>query len=555
MEQNTQEKDIKKKTSEKAKNLEEVKKTKKKSDNRKKSKKIVETIMSTIVVVAFLVTGFSTYAIFRHKFKDTIIELGTSEISIESFLVSNMYNMDKAEMLTDISKIDFTKSTEFDIELSYDGKSEIVKLKIVDTTPPLVEFKDTVVEYPGYVVNADDFIIEKWDLSEMEVFATQIEDTSEYKDYIVTVTVQDIYANATSKDCILTITWLKPLVYMELGSKFSREDILVDVEKDADKISDEEIAKVNTGLLGEYEITAEYNEKEYTSKIIVQDTTPPELVLKDVTIYIDHVKVSKDSFIVSATDASGTVTTKMKTEINYKKLGKQEIVIEAEDINGNKIEKTAILTIREDKEGPKFSGLGEMNVAKHSTPDYNKGVKANDAKDGACIFSVDASGVNTSAAGTYYAVYTSKDKSGNKTTAKRRVNVAHDQADTNAKFNEFYNKYLAGKNPQGMAETIKNVIKYNSNWGGNDPVWYGLTTSSGNCYVHAVLLQKALSKAGYSNKLIWANDKSHYWNLVNSGGYWWHYDSTPGGHIVGPATDEQKASSARMAGRAFQPAN
>ena len=95
----------------------------------------------------------------------------------------------------------------------------------------------------------------------------------------------------------------------------------------------------------------------------------------------------------------------------------------------------------------------------------------------------------------------------------------------------------------------KYKIRYNTNWGGDDPVWYGLTNNVGNCYVHAIILQKALNKAGITNKLIHVIDKTHYWNLVYINGLWRHYDSTPGNHIVGPTTDDQKFNSAAMKGR------
>ena len=58
-------------------------------------------------------------------------------------------------------------------------------------------------------------------------------------------------------------------------------------------------------------------------------------------------------------------------------------------------------------------------------------------------------------------------------------------------------------------------------------MWYGFTNKVGNCYVHALCLQRLLSAKGYSTKLIWVTNKSHYWLLINLGGTWWHIDATP----------------------------
>ncbi len=217
--------------------------------------------------------------------------------------------------------------------------------------------------------------------------------------------------------------------------------------------------------------------------------------------------------------------------------------------HGNKVEKQANLTIKKDTEGPVFSGLKEMTVAKNSNANYKSGVKAVDKKEGNCDFTVDTSKVNIGVAGTYYATYTSKDSKGNTTTAKRKIIVKHNQEDTNNKFNEFYNEYLVGKDAYGIVDTIRKKISYNSNWGGDDPIWYGLTNKKGNCYVHVLLVQKALNKAGITNQVVKTIDGTHYWNLIKVGGVWRHYDSTPGNHLIGPATDDEKFASSSMKGR------
>jgi D-alanyl-D-alanine dipeptidase len=184
-------------------------------------------IMFTILMIAII---YFVYMEYRPKFRNSIIELGTNEISVENFLVSNRY-VKHARILTDLKKIDFTKVSEVDIKLSYKGREETVKLLIIDTKAPVVKFQN-ISKYIGYKINADDFIVDKIDLSEMTVTATQIGDTTKFNNYVVKVTVEDRYGNKTTQDCILTITWLKPIVYIELGSDFSKESVLVNIEKD-----------------------------------------------------------------------------------------------------------------------------------------------------------------------------------------------------------------------------------------------------------------------------------------------------------------------------------
>lgn len=519
-----------------------------KKENVHSNRKIKKIIYSTIIVIILIAIGIFSYLIFRPKFKNAKIELGTSEINIDMFLVSQMYK-NKAEFVTDISQIDLNTVGEKKIVISYNGKEQTVKLNIVDTTPPKVTFQD-LKKYTDYEINAEDFIVEKTDLSEMTVTVLEKpEDISNYGDYKIKISVKDAFGNVTIGECILTIAWLKPELTIELGTELKLEDLILNVEADGDKIPQSELDKVDTSVIGEYEIKATYEGKEYTSKIKVQDTTPPELELRNITIYNDEKVDDYTRFITKLSDASGEPTTTLKTEIDYTKIGTQDIIIEAIDINGNKIEKTATLTIQIDEEGPVISGLTDISVEKNSSIDYYAGVSATDDKDGWCEVTVNSSSVNLAVAGTYYATYTSKDTTGNTTTRKRKITVEHNEEDTIAKLDAFYNTYCAGKDPVGLAQAVREQIGYNSNWGGDDPIWYGLTVGSGNCYVHAVILQQVLNRAGYQNQIIYRLDRGHYWNLVNVRGVWRHLDGTPSvNHTLGLLTDDEKWNDAGLHG-------
>ena len=234
-----------------------------KSHNNKKIKKI---ICVTIIAIILIAVGIFVYLMFRPKFKDAKIELGTKEINIDMFLVNSMYK-NNAEIVTDISQVDLNKVGEQEIVLSYNGKEQTVVLSIVDTTPPKVTFQD-LKKYTDYEINAEDFIVEKTDLSEMIVtILEKPEDISNYGDYKIKISVKDVFGNETVRECILTIAWLKPELTIELGTELKLEDLILNVEQDGDKIPQSELDKVNTSVVGEYEIKATYDGKEYTSKI------------------------------------------------------------------------------------------------------------------------------------------------------------------------------------------------------------------------------------------------------------------------------------------------
>ena len=506
---------------------------------------ILVIVVLILTLISFLI--FFVYNKYSKKFKDVSIELGTDKVELSQFVADEKY-MDSAKFVTDMSTIDFSKTGSYQIELSYGDVTQVVTLNIIDTTPPEVEFKN-IDKYVDYELKADDFIKSKKDLSEMTTSIINPPEITGIGTYDITVEVKDSSNNVTSNVCKLNVSRAVKEFNLELGNKLQKKDILLNYKEDKDSLSQSEIDKINKKEVGEYELKVKINGEEESVKIIIKDTKAPELKLKNVTIYDDEKVSGKNAFIVSAKDASGEVKTNLKTEIDYKKIGTQKITIEAEDKYGNKVEKTANLTIKKDTEGPVFYGLSSMSVEKNSSPNYKSGVKAVDARDGSCTFSVNSSAVNLSKAGTYYITYTAKDKKGNSSTARRKITVNHNQEDTNNKFNQFYNSYLAGKSVSSIVSTIRNKIYYNSSWGGNDPVWYGLTNYTGNCYVHALLVQKALNKAGIQNQLIYTTDRTHYWNLVYQNGKWRHYDATPGGHLIGPATDEQKLNSPSMQGR------
>lgn len=529
--------------------VEEVTSEKENKLKEEEKKKVVNeqvSIFKKAAIYAFLVLLVTAliFVLVRPKFKDIEVELGTTSVEAKDFLVSKIYKK-FAKLETPLSEEDLRSTGEKEVTLSWLFGRQVVKLNVVDTTAPTVEFQDLTKTY-GYEVNADDFIKSVSDEAVTTAEVMESNETKEDTEYQVKIKVTDESGNYTIGDCNLKIGWIIPEVSIELGESLSLKDIVLDTDKFGKYISSSELEKVDTDKVGVYEIKAVYEDEEYTSTITVKDTTPPTLKLRKLTIYDDVTSLNYKKFISKISDASD-VTTTLKTDITFGKVGKQTITIEAVDESGNKTTKETTLTIAKDTTGPVFSGLSDKSVKKNASVNYTSGVKAVDAKDGKVEFTVDSSNVKISKAGTYYVTYKAKDKSGNVTTRKRKITVLHDSSDTQKKFNEFYNSYLAGKGPEGMAKEIWKRISGTSDSGGSDPVWYGLTNGKGNCIVHAKILKMALDKAGYENMIIYRTDKAHYWNLVKVNGVWRHLDSSPY-YNTSLQTDKQKLSQPELKG-------
>ena len=516
-------------------------------DENKNTKKVILIVCIILIVIIIAVVSFVIYKLLSRKFKDVNLELGVESISVEDFVTDKAFAQG-SKFITDISTIDLKQVGTYEIELEYNGKTQKVKLNIVDTTPPTVEFQD-IEKYIDYQINPEDFIKSKTDLSEMTVSLENPVEINDYGTYDVTIDVKDKYNNLNSKTCKLNITWVKENYVLELGTTLTKEMLLYNVEKDINTISDEDINKINSSEPGEYDIKSILEEREKNIHIKVQDTTPPTLELKEVTIYDDETVSGKDSFIVSTSDASGEVTTNLNTEIDYSIIGSQDIIIEAVDKYGNKTEKTTKLNIITDTEGPVFSGVSNLNVSKNASIDYYSGVSARDAKEGKKDFTVNSSNVDTSKAGTYYATYTSSDSKGNTTTYKRKITVKHDSTDVASLVKEISSQ--CGNGVEEIRDYVRTKITYGHSYGDGDPVWYGFTNRTGNCYVHALCFQALLQNKGYETKLIWTTDKTHYWNMVKINGSWKHMDSTPDRNHrkISIMNDEQRLST--LSGRTW----
>ena len=525
-------------------NTENQKSKNKKTKSHNKTAKIV--VIAVVVVLILAILAIILFNVFSKKVKDHVqLELGTQEIKIQDFLTDEKY-AENAEFVTDISQIDLSKVATYEITIKLDDKEYTSTLDIKDTTAPQVKFQD-VDGYTDYQINPEDFIAEKTDASNMEVSLGNEVTINGFGEYHPLIIVKDEYGNETSQECLLNISYIKSKFILEYGNKLTKEDLLFNVAEYQDTINQQDIDTINSYDIGEYDLKSVYDGQEKITKITIQDTIAPELVLKDVTLYTEQSITDTNQFVEKAEDLAG-VTLNILTEIDYSIVGDQEVTIEAVDGHCNKISQTAKLTIKEDTEGPVFSGISDLKVTKGGTADYKKGVTAKDGKDGDVEFTVDSSSVKLDTAGTYYATYTATDKAGNTTTSKRKIVVSEkstasssssSSGDVYAKADEFIakatsgvsgtaNKILAIKNY--LRSNIKYSHRYNaSNTGSvNAAAMKAFTAYEGDCYIHAAAAQVMFTRLGVQSIIVNALDYTHYWNMVYINGGWKHVDPTPG---------------------------
>lgn len=501
--------------------LQEIRKTVK-----KKKKQILLGAVGTVAAVALLgVTGYETWHYEQPKFQDLTIELGTETVRISDFM-TEYARPKQVSLISDLAAVDLNQVGKYELTMKHGYQQQTVTLTVQDTTPPTADFIIKRVEPVDYVPDPYDFVENVYDLSETTVsFLTPPELPEDYADIMTTVVVSDQWGNQIQEDCVISWMWMPESYTLELGQTLTPEMVLYNPEKDAAMLDESQMELINTSGVGEYAVTTSIGFRTNTCQVTVQDTTGPELELREVKRYLRN-KADVDDFVASVFDHSGEVELRIVGELRFDTEGKFPVTIEAEDVHGNITRGETTLLVTTDTIAPKLSGLTAMSVEKNSSPDFLEGVKAVDNVDGNCKVTYDLGKLNLSKAGTYYVTYRTSDEAGNVATGRRKVVVEHDAADTAALVKSISDSLSS--DPEEIRNYVRGNIGYSKAWGGDDPVWFGFTNRTGNCYVHAMCLKSIFDLKGIQNKVIWVTDKSHYWLLVKIGGGWKHIDPTPG---------------------------
>lgn len=465
-------------------------------------------------------------------FQDLSVELGTQSVSITRFMTRHA-NINKVSFVSDPGVIDLSRVGETEVTLRHGNQVETVTFRVVDTTAPEVEFETLLVREEGYVPAPRDFIKSISDEDTTTVsFAENVAVPADFSDTPCTVVVTDASGNATTGECVLRFGNYRTEVTKEYGLPVTKDDILLCVERDGDAVDQARLDQINKSQPGIYNVTVNFDGVEDICKVKIQDTTGPVLVVRDVSIEPEE-EIQILDFVVSVSDNSGGVRVSLATPLDNRKEEVQRAVIQAEDAYGNITTAEATLRVTEDEDGPKINFAHDyvQALCGGTSPNYMEGVTVYDEVDGPCMVVYDDSDVNLEEIGTYKVVYTAKDKSGNTTTREREVVVTFDYSSENLSSDaKMYIQYAAASlssDPEEIRDYVRDSFKYNSNWGGEDPISYGFEKRKGNCYVHALILKALLDEKGFESQLIWVTDHTHYWVVVNLDGVWKHIDATP----------------------------
>ena len=300
----------------------------------------------------------------------------------------------------------------------------------------------------------------------------------------------------------------------------------------------------------DYNVTIHLYHQDIATTLHVADTIPPEVQTRDKTIMFGDTFEIED-FVEEISDVTSY-------EVSYQEEptilggGMYTIVLEVKDEGGNITEAQANLEVLQDVTPPVIEGVEEITITAGESISYKKNVKVTDDYDDAVQLQIDNSEVDTDTPGDYRVVYRAEDKYGNVAEVETVVHVKEvpkvvtppqssgEIPMTEEAVNAEADRILASITNSSMSQY--EVIKAIYNWchskigykdGASKGSWVegayaGLVLRRGDCYTYAMTAKCLLTRAGITNmdiqRVPYAN-KHHYWNLVDIGEGWHHFDT------------------------------
>lgn len=336
------------------------------------------------------------------------------------------------------------------------------------------------------------------------------------------------YSNRVYDTCIV-----------ELGGEVKPEDFLKNTDKPAEFTDD---TVISTERAGVYTVGIKSDYFTYDCTLEVDDTIAPLLTVKNLTRTKEEIPTASD-FVDQAFDLSGDVNIYFGTGIDFDTYGEKTVTIVAEDPSGNRTECEATLNLVEeyDIEPPVISGQLNRTVYVGDGVSFKTGIVVTDNVDTDVELQVDSSQVDINTPGDYNIVYTATDSMGNMDLAEGVVTVieqTYSEEEVYALADEVLAEIITdGMSDYDKAHAIYVWVQGNIGYSESDDsgdwlkgAYDGLKNRHGDCYNYFAVSKALLTRAGIKNgdiEIIPTATRHHYWNVIDCGEGWRHFDTTP----------------------------
>lgn len=326
---------------------------------------------------------------------------------------------------------------------------------------------------------------------------------------------------------------------VELGEPVQARDFLKDESKEAE-FTPETI--FSTDLAGEYKIGIISKPFTYECTLQVQDTVAPELTVHPLTRTREETPEAKD-FVESVSDLSNDVNIYYAESISFDSYGDIPVKIAAEDPSENRTTADTVLHLVEEYDitPPIIEGQLDKIVYAGQGVSFKTGVVVTDNVDTNIEIEVDSSHVNLDVPGEYPIIYTATDSMGNMDLAEGTITVI-EVTYSEDQVNELADAVLADIIKPDMSDYdkahaiyvwIQGNIGYSESEDHGDwlkGAYDGLKNRHGDCYNYFAVAKALLTRAGIKNEdieIIPTATRHHYWNVIDCGEGWRHFDTTP----------------------------
>ncbi|MBR1861596.1 MAG: transglutaminase domain-containing protein [Lachnospiraceae bacterium] len=411
-------------------------------------------------------------------------------------------------------------------------------ITIVDTIAPTADPVPVNIEY-GQSAGPEEFIENLIDVTQVTAEFEEQPDFSKTGKRNVSIILTDLGGNQTKVESVLTVIPVKKEVTAEAGTApVSIDDFLFN-ESDAQTI------KMNTAVtedmmkkVGEHRISFTGGGEDYESVLMIVDTVAPVIETQSLEKYTTE-DITIGDFVVSCEDVT-EVKYYFEVEPDFEHEGTVPVVICAEDEGGNVTKANAEIKLKYDTEAPVISGTHDINTIINMAIDYRGGITVTDNCDETVELSITSAGVNVKAAGQYPVTYTATDRAGNSTSVTITVTViepSYDDATISGLAGQIVSQIItpdmSGYDKlSAIFYWVRRNIRYSEsdekeNW--RKAAYWGMVFHTGDCYTYCMTSRALLDAAGITNMVIDTVPLRyiHYWNLVDIGEGWRHFDTTP----------------------------
>lgn len=447
----------------------------------------------------------------------------------------------EADYIGDLSNVDTHLPGIYPIKLKADGANYSSKIKVIDTTAPVVTVARKVL-LKGSTPDAMSFVESYDEITGSVTAAFDIApDTSKTGEGTGKIVVSDSSGNKTEATISYIVAEFESVSIEADELPIKPESIIKNYELYSDVTLTS--GDLSPETLGTTELIFTVDGAELTVYVTVVDTKVPQAEPNHVTSYACY-PLEADLFVKNIVDGS-SVTCTFQVKPDWTKVGTQDVVILLTDSAGNKATVNSKITMEKDTQPPVITGLMERFTYLNEAVSYLKEIRATDNFDKNVSITVDSE-VNIRQTGSYKVTFIATDMAGNTTRASTTFTVI-EATITDEEIKELADKVLYGdatapgiiNDNMTTAEKARAIFDWcykkityvgdtnHSDW--RLAAKKGFEKKSGDCYTFYAVSRALLEQLDNVELLEirrYNASTNHYWLLVNiMGTGWYHFDT------------------------------